>query len=253
MLSLILPTFAQLSTATMFGTVTDPEGATIPKATVTITNTGYVRTVVTNEDGTYRADFLPIGQSDFNWPEIYQFNIGFQQQFTNSFVVSANYVGSLSRKFPSSTMSPIPSTHQEQRRRLSVRRQEHFPPTTLPIPTPLRASTIAVLSTRASRLAAAPVSRQPHLLSNKTLSSRPKAPTITAQPISAPRTTSVFVASTSGPSPCKARTWSAPETSATARPPLLRIPTSSISTSRGLTSTAARYHHLLRLQVKLHH
>jgi hypothetical protein len=37
---------------------------------------------------------------NFNWPEIYQFNIGFQQQFTNSFAVSANYVGSLSRKIP---------------------------------------------------------------------------------------------------------------------------------------------------------
>jgi outer membrane receptor protein involved in Fe transport len=54
---------AQLSTATMFGTVSDPTGAAIPRATVTITqtDTGFVRTVLTNEDGSYRADFLPIG------------------------------------------------------------------------------------------------------------------------------------------------------------------------------------------------
>lgn len=55
--------FAQLSTATLFGTVADPSGAAIPKANVTITqtDTGFVRTIVTNEAGSYRADFLPIG------------------------------------------------------------------------------------------------------------------------------------------------------------------------------------------------
>src|SRR5438105_13354252 len=54
---------AQLSTATLFGTVTDPSGAAIPNTTVTITqtDTGFVRTVVTNQSGAYRADFLPIG------------------------------------------------------------------------------------------------------------------------------------------------------------------------------------------------
>jgi outer membrane receptor protein involved in Fe transport len=54
---------AQLSTATMFGAVTDPTGAAIPNATVTIkqTDTGFTRTVVTGGDGSYRADFLPIG------------------------------------------------------------------------------------------------------------------------------------------------------------------------------------------------
>lgn len=40
---------AQLSTATLFGTITDATGAAIPKANVTITqtDTGFVRTVVT--------------------------------------------------------------------------------------------------------------------------------------------------------------------------------------------------------------
>jgi len=47
---------AQLSTATMFGTISDPAGGVIPKASVKITqtDTGFVRTVVTNDSGSYR-------------------------------------------------------------------------------------------------------------------------------------------------------------------------------------------------------
>ena len=54
---------AQLSTATMFGDVTDSTGAAIPKVTVTLTQTetGFTRTIATKEDGSYRADFLPVG------------------------------------------------------------------------------------------------------------------------------------------------------------------------------------------------
>src|SRR5580693_4073651 len=54
---------AQLSTASMFGTVTDATGAVVPNATVAITqtSTNETRTVVTNKDGAYRADFLPVG------------------------------------------------------------------------------------------------------------------------------------------------------------------------------------------------
>lgn len=54
---------AQLSTATLYGTVTDPSGAAVPKASVTITqtDTGFVRTEITRADGSYRADFLPVG------------------------------------------------------------------------------------------------------------------------------------------------------------------------------------------------
>jgi len=54
---------AQVSTASMFGTITDSTGAAIPKATVTIiqTDTQFTRTVVTEANGSYRADFLPVG------------------------------------------------------------------------------------------------------------------------------------------------------------------------------------------------
>ena len=54
---------AQLSTATMFGTVTDSTGAVVPGATITITQTDTQtsRTLKSGNDGAYRADFLPVG------------------------------------------------------------------------------------------------------------------------------------------------------------------------------------------------
>jgi outer membrane receptor protein involved in Fe transport len=54
---------AQLSTATLFGTVTDATGAVIPHATVTLTQTetNFTRTSATKDDGSYREEFLPIG------------------------------------------------------------------------------------------------------------------------------------------------------------------------------------------------
>ena len=57
------PANAQVSTATMFGTITDASGAAIPDANVTLrqTDTGFVRVVKTGGGGEYRADFLPIG------------------------------------------------------------------------------------------------------------------------------------------------------------------------------------------------
>ncbi len=50
-------------TSALAGTVTDPSGAAIPNATVTITNsaTGQTRTTTTGTDGTYRFTLLPPG------------------------------------------------------------------------------------------------------------------------------------------------------------------------------------------------
>src|SRR5882762_6071886 len=55
--------FAQISTTTLYGTVTDATGAAIPNATVTITQTetNLTRTVTTRSDGSYRAELLPVG------------------------------------------------------------------------------------------------------------------------------------------------------------------------------------------------
>jgi Carboxypeptidase regulatory-like domain len=54
---------AQLSTATLLGRVADTTGAVVPHATVTVvqTDTNLTRTVTTGDDGSYRAEFLPVG------------------------------------------------------------------------------------------------------------------------------------------------------------------------------------------------
>src|SRR5690242_1177288 len=54
---------AQVTSAAVVGTISDTSGAALPGATVTARNvdTGFVRTVPTNESGAYRLDFLPTG------------------------------------------------------------------------------------------------------------------------------------------------------------------------------------------------
>jgi outer membrane receptor protein involved in Fe transport len=77
---------AQLSTATMFGTVTDSTGAAIPGATVTITQTqtNLVRTTTSSGQGEYRAEFLPVG------PYTVKVNSpGFQESLQNGIVLTA--------------------------------------------------------------------------------------------------------------------------------------------------------------------
>jgi hypothetical protein len=56
-------TFAQTSKGFIVGTVADPNGATIPNATVTVTNTatGAVRTTTSQENGNYRLDAVDPG------------------------------------------------------------------------------------------------------------------------------------------------------------------------------------------------
>src|SRR5579864_7361326 len=51
------------STGSMTGTVSDPSGAAVPEATVTVTNTGttQTRTVQTNTSGVFSFPELPIG------------------------------------------------------------------------------------------------------------------------------------------------------------------------------------------------
>src|SRR5579862_1371653 len=62
-LMMSISAWAQLSTATLFGTVADTTGAAIPDATITLTqvDTNFSRTLKSNEQGQYRAEFLPIG------------------------------------------------------------------------------------------------------------------------------------------------------------------------------------------------
>ena len=52
-----------LNTSQVSGTVQDPMGASVPNATIVLTNTatGFVRTVTTNASGSYTAPDLPLG------------------------------------------------------------------------------------------------------------------------------------------------------------------------------------------------
>src|SRR5438093_1034836 len=60
--------FGQLTTGTIAGNVADQTGAAIPGATVTLknTDTGVVRTTLTNETGKYEALSLPAGSYEIS-------------------------------------------------------------------------------------------------------------------------------------------------------------------------------------------
>ena len=59
----VAPTFAQTITATVSGTITDPNGAVVPGATVTAlsVDTGQRKTTITSDEGVYTITFLPPG------------------------------------------------------------------------------------------------------------------------------------------------------------------------------------------------
>ena len=63
LLALTCSAFAQIQNGQFTGTVTDPSGAAVPNAKVTITNqaTGLSQSVATNQSGSYTARELPIG------------------------------------------------------------------------------------------------------------------------------------------------------------------------------------------------
>src|SRR5437867_2309659 len=62
------PVFAQTSTATIVGVVKDTTGALIPGVNITVkhTESGLLRTVVSNENGAYTAPLLPVGAYEIN-------------------------------------------------------------------------------------------------------------------------------------------------------------------------------------------
>ena len=64
LLAIPLAANAQVTTATLVGTVTDPGGSNVPGATVMARNldNGLTRTVTSSDEGTYRLEFLPVGK-----------------------------------------------------------------------------------------------------------------------------------------------------------------------------------------------
>jgi hypothetical protein len=63
LLSTAIAAHAQLPTGTILGVAKDTSGGVVPGVTITIRNeeTGFTRTITTEDDGSYRASALPIG------------------------------------------------------------------------------------------------------------------------------------------------------------------------------------------------
>ena len=87
LLAMPLAVVAQVTTATMVGTITDPGGAIMPGAQVTARNvdTGLTRTVASGEDGTYRLEFLPVGKYVLEVT-----SSGFKKAYLNDIVLKIN-------------------------------------------------------------------------------------------------------------------------------------------------------------------
>lgn len=87
---LILPAVvgAQITTATIVGTISDPGGAAVPNASVNARNvdTGLTRTVTTGDDGSFRIEFLPVG----NYSIEIAAASGFKKAFREGIVLTVN-------------------------------------------------------------------------------------------------------------------------------------------------------------------
>lgn len=87
LLAIPLAVSAQVTTATIVGTVSDPGSANVPGAQVTARNvdTGLTRTVTSGADGSYRIEFLPVGNY-----AIEVTTSGFKKSYLNNIVLQVN-------------------------------------------------------------------------------------------------------------------------------------------------------------------
>ena len=130
-----LSAVAQVTTATIVGIVSDPNGAPVPGANVTARNvdTGLTRTVASGEDGGYRLEFLPIG----NYVVEITATSGFKKAFRNGLVLHVNdtvrvdislEVGSVDQQVTVTTAPPdINTSTPEIGRTVQSREIENLP------------------------------------------------------------------------------------------------------------------------------
>jgi hypothetical protein len=87
LLAVPLSSVAQVTTATIVGTVSDPSGSAVPGAQVTARNvdTGLTRTVTSGDSGAYRIEFLPVGKY-----EVEVTYTGFKKALLNGIVLQIN-------------------------------------------------------------------------------------------------------------------------------------------------------------------
>ena len=126
---------AQITTATIVGTISDPSGAQIPAATITVRNvdTGLRRTVVSGDDGSYRIEFLPVG----NYAVEVTATSGFKKAFRDGIVLRVNdtarvdfalEVGTVAEVVTVSTDTPeVNTTSSELGRTVQSREIENLP------------------------------------------------------------------------------------------------------------------------------
>ena len=126
---------AQITTATIVGTISDPSGAQIPAASITVRNvdTGLRRTVVSGDDGSYRIEFLPVG----NYAVEVTATSGFKKAFRDGIVLRVNdtarvdfalEVGTVAEVVTVSTDTPeVNTTSSELGRTVQSREIENLP------------------------------------------------------------------------------------------------------------------------------
>lgn len=87
LLAFPLTAIAQVTSATIVGTVSDPGGGTVPGAQVTARNvdTGLSRTVTSGDGGIYRIEFLPVGNYTVEVT-----SAGFKKSYLSGIVLQVN-------------------------------------------------------------------------------------------------------------------------------------------------------------------
>lgn len=131
---LCLPVVAQVTTATFYGTVQDPTGATLPGAQITLTQTetGAVRSQVTSSTGEFSFQFLPVGTyklrimaNGFRTLESTGIELGAAQQARQTYVLE---IGSVAETMEVTGEAPlVNAVTAEQRQSIATKEVREMP------------------------------------------------------------------------------------------------------------------------------